>query len=172
MASVPRPSIEETPPFYRGYVSEVAGDDLFAALEQASRELHRFIDALPPDRHEHRYAPGKWSVKEVVQHVVDAERIFAYRALRFARNDATPLPGFDENIYVPEARSNARTLEAIMREHDAVRTASIELFRGLDAEAIDHAGTANGKPIGVRAIAWTIAGHAMHHLTVLRERYL
>ncbi|MFT3886091.1 MAG: DinB family protein [Flavobacteriales bacterium] len=160
------------PPYYQGYIATATGHDLFAALDHAAAGIHRYMDALPADRHAYRYAPGKWSVKEVLQHLVDTERIFAYRALRFARNDSTPLPGFDENTYVPEARSDARQLAGILREHDAVRAATIELFRGLDAQGMMRSGIANGKPISVRAIGWTIAGHAMHHLGVLRERYL
>lgn len=172
MQHVPRPALAEVPTFYHGYVANAVGDDLFAALDQASRALHACVQALPQERHEHRYAPGKWSVKEVVQHVVDAERILSYRALRFARNDHTALPGFEENDYVPEARSNARALAAILQEHDAVRAATIALFQGLDASAIARDGVANGHRISVRALGWTIAGHAMHHVAVLRERYL
>jgi uncharacterized damage-inducible protein DinB len=168
-----RPSdINTIPAFYRDYVNEVPGDDLNIALLLASDRLHALLDGLSDEQASHRYAPGKWTVKEVLQHIVDAERIFAYRALRFARNDSTELPGFEEDDYVPEARCDARMLDDLLKEHDAVRAATTTLFNSFDEQALDRVGTANGNRIGVRAIGWVIAGHALHHIRILHERYL
>ena len=172
MSLLERPPLEEVPAYYHNYVNTATGDDLQQALQNASDRAWAIQRLLPVDRHEHRYAPGKWSVKEVFQHLIDAERIFAYRALRFARNDAMPLPGFEENDYVPEARCGTRGMHAIMREHDAVRAATIELFRGFDDIALMRTGTANNNSMSVRAIGWIIAGHAMHHMRVIEECYL
>jgi uncharacterized damage-inducible protein DinB len=164
--------INTIPAFYRDYVSEVPCDDLNVALFLASDRLHALLDGLSDEQASHRYAPGKWTVKEVLLHVVDAERIFAYRALRFGRNDSTELPGFNEDDYVPESRCDSRMLDDLLKEHDAVRAASIALFEGFDEQALERAGTANGNRIGVRAIGWVIAGHALHHIRILHERYL
>jgi DinB superfamily len=120
----------------------------------------------------YRYAADKWSLKEVIQHMIDCERIFAYRALRFARRDTTPLPGFEENDYAPVSGADARSLQDLMAEHDLVRTSSITLFRSFPPEALALTGTANGRQITVRAIGWVIAGHADHHRNVIEERYL
>ncbi len=119
----------------------------------------------------HRYAPGKWSVKQVVGHLCDGERVFAYRALRFARADRTPLPGFDETLWVPEGNFDARPIDDLALEYRAVRSASIALFASLAPEALARIGVANDTPMSVRALAWTIAGHELHHRGLLIERY-
>lgn len=171
MEALPRPMPGDLPAHYVRYLDRAEGTTLAEALQQASRNMHAVI-ALLAARGDHAYATGKWSVKEVLQHVVDAERIFAYRALRFARNDATPLPGFEENDYAPESRAGRRTLAAILQEHDAVRAATVALFEGLDADLMRRSGTANGLRLDVGTIGWIIAGHAMHHAGILREHYL
>jgi uncharacterized damage-inducible protein DinB len=172
MATARPKDIHTIPAFYRDYVSEVPGDDLNVALLLASDRLHALLDGLSDEQASHRYAPGKWTVKEVLQHIVDAERIFAYRALRFARNDSTELPGFEEDDYVPEARCETRMLDDMLKEHDAVRAATTTLFNSFDEQSLERVGTANGNRIGVRAIGWVIAGHALHHIRILHERYL
>ncbi len=172
MTLLERPPLEEMPAYYHGYVNTAIGDDLQQTLQNASDRAWAIQRSLPRERHEHRYAPGKWSVKEVYQHMIDTERIFGYRALCFARNDATPLPGFEENDYSPEARCDARAMHAIMREHDAVRASTVELFRSFDDIALLRTGMANNNRMSVRAIGWIIAGHAMHHMKVIEERYL
>jgi hypothetical protein len=118
-----------------------------------------------------RYAPGKWSVKEVVCHLADAERVFAYRALSIARGDQTPLPGFDENAWAPQSGADARPIGDLLDEFTAVRAATVRLLRGLDAPAWSRSGTASGKPVTVRALAYIMAGHELHHLSILKERY-
>jgi hypothetical protein len=123
------------------------------------------------ERSNYRYAEGKWSIKEIVNHLCDTERIFAYRALRIARADATPLPGFDENAYAPEMRADERTLADLSAEWVDVRRSTLSLFRHLPAGTWERLGTASGHPCSVRALAYATAGHARHHLKVLAERY-
>ncbi len=171
MSTIARPTPEEVFTHFQGYVAQTQGDDLFAAFEQAMNELRRYVHDLPEERCEHRYAAGKWSIKEVVQHLTDTERILSYRALRFARHDATELAGFEENDYVPAARVARRTMADLITEHEAVRASTIALFRSFDADMVDASGVANGKRISVRALGWSIAGHVMHHVHILHERY-
>lgn len=168
---IPRPGEDEYLAYYGRYIEKVPGDDAFPVLERALDETHRAHAGLGEERGLHRYAPGKWSVKETFGHLADGERVFAYRALRFARADQTPLPGFDETLWVPAGRFDARPLAAIVDEFRAVRAATLALFGGLDADALARRGTANGAEVSVRALAWIIAGHERHHLALLRERY-
>jgi hypothetical protein len=169
---IPRPGDGEHAPFYAGYVALTAeSGDVVALLAAQPAELRVLCDGLSEAEARHRYAPGKWSVKEVVCHLADAERIFAYRALRVARGDGTPLPGFDENAYVEASGADDRPLPGLLAELDAVRAATLALFRSLPPEALERRGTANGAPISVRALAYITAGHTAHHLRILRERY-
>jgi hypothetical protein len=168
---IPRPQPGEHAPYHGAYVAKIAGDDAAAALATQSATLDRALRAIPEEHGTHRYAPDKWSVKELVGHLVDSERIFSYRALRFARGDATPLPGFDENAYVPAGRFDARPLDDLRGEFLLLRSATLALFRSFDAAALSREGVASGHRVTVRALAWVIAGHAGHHLDVLRDRY-
>jgi len=167
-----RPDPSEYPPFYAGYVAQVPDGDVVEALiggaEIAAALLHDVSEA----QGDRAYAEGKWTLKEVLLHCADAERIFAYRALRIARGDTTPLPGWDENTYAPMSGANAREMGSIMNELESVRDASVTLFEGLPAESWSRRGEANGNPVTVRAIAWITAGHLLHHLEVIQERYL
>jgi uncharacterized damage-inducible protein DinB len=171
VATIPRPEPSEYAAHYETYISKVPKGDLFKVLEDQARETQELLARLPDAKALHRYAPGKWSVKEVVGHVTDSERVFCYRALRFARADDKPLQGFDEKAWVPPGRFDARSLEELAGELAAVRRATIALFRGLDAEALARRGTANNNTISVRALAWVIAGHERHHVAILHERY-
>jgi uncharacterized damage-inducible protein DinB len=166
-----RPESSEYAPFYHGYVATVPEGDVVALLRQNGGELRDALAAIPEDRGGFRYADGKWSIREVVGHMIDAERIFTYRALRIARGDTTPLAAFDENEYVKTAGSEARTLSNLVRELGAVREASVQLFESLPDDAWGRSGVASGKHISLRALAYITAGHAMHHLKILRERY-
>lgn len=170
--TIPRPDAAEYAPFYGTYVGKVPEGDVLQILEDQRRETARLLAGLPEAKALHRYAPGKWSIKEVVGHLMDSERVFCYRALRFARADQTALPGFDEKAWVPAGSFDARSLADLAAELDAVRRATIALFRGLDAPALARHGTANNKEISVRALAYIIAGHERHHVGILRERYL
>jgi hypothetical protein len=168
---IARPSAGECSEGAGSYVARVVGSDAWPVLVAQVEEVHRRLGHLSEDRALHRYAPEKWSVKEVVGHLSDAERVYVYRALRFARSDSTPLPGFDENLYVPAGRFDIRPMAALLDEWRTVRMATLSLFRGLDAAALCGRGVANGSIISVRALAWLAAGHTQHHLGVLRERY-
>ena len=171
-AAIPRPDAAEYAPYYGTYIGKVPEGDVLQTLEDQRRETQQLLAGLSETKALHRYAPGKWSIKEVIGHVVDAERVFSYRALRFARADDTALPGFDEKAWVPAGKFDARSLNDLAAELDAVRHATIALFRGLDAAALARRGTASNNAVTVRAIAWIIAGHERHHVALLRERYL
>jgi uncharacterized damage-inducible protein DinB len=167
-----RPSPDEYPPFYAGYVAQVPDGDVVEALIGGAEIAAALLHDLDEERGNHAYAPGKWTLKEVLLHCADAERIFVYRALRIARGDQTPLPGWDENAYTPMSGAGARSMDSIMDELESVREASVTLFHGLPEEAWTRSGNANGRPITVRALAWITAGHLLHHLGVVQERYL
>lgn len=167
-----RPGPNEYLAYYGRYIDGVPDGELLVLLRDQLAETEALLREFTGARADHRYAPDKWSVKEVVGHMTDAERIFAYRALRFARGDRTPLPGFDENAFVRGANFAARALPEIAGEFRSVRMASITLFAGLSEEALMRRGVANEAEVTVRALAWIIAGHERHHAKILRERYL
>lgn len=168
---IARPSPDECSKVGGLYVASVPGSDTWPVLTAQALLLERLLDGVSEDRALYRYAPGKWSVKDVIGHLCDAERIYGYRAMRFARNDATPLPGFDENLYVPAARCDARPMGELLNDWRAVRAATLTLFLGFDGEALVRRGVANGHVVSVRALAWLCAGHTQHHVDVLHERY-
>jgi uncharacterized damage-inducible protein DinB len=144
-------------------------------LEILSHQLEEFADLwrrVGDKRADFRYAPGKWTVKDIACHIVDAERQWIYRAMRFARGDPTPLPGWDENTYARGANASARRLDSLAAELAYVRRASIVFFEGLDDAAIARRGTADNAPMAVSAVPYLVAGHAMHHIEIIRTRYL
>lgn len=167
-----KPGSDEHAPYYAGYVAEAPGADVVATLEKQAADIPAFVRGIPESRGEHRYAEGKWSIKDVVLHVCDAERVFAYRLLRFARNDATALPGFDEGIFVKNADAGSHTLAQLADEFASIRQSTLALLEPMHDEAMMRRGVASGNPVSARAIAWIVAGHADHHVRVLRERYL
>lgn len=166
------PGADEYAPYYGRYVGRTAGRDVLEVLDTQLAEVPAFFRGIPAALHGHRYEPGKWSIREVLGHVADTERVMAYRALRIARGDTTPLPGFDENAFAAVAGSDGRRLESLLAEWEAVRRATLALFRHLDAEAWTRRGTASDAAVSVRALAHIIAGHTEHHLEGLRTRYL
>lgn len=170
--SYARPESSEYASYYAGYIAKVPEGDLLRILDSQGQEFARLLGSVPESRGEFAYAPGKWTLKEVISHVTDAERVFGYRALRIARADTTPLPGFDENAWVPHSGAAQRTLRDLIAEFQAVRGATVALYRHLPAEAITRTGTANNQPVSVRALAWITAGHSLHHAGLIRERYL
>lgn len=172
MITIPRPDKSEYFEYYDKYIQLVSNGSLLEQYKTVFEETKKMILSLPEEKLNYRYAEGKWSIKEVMMHLADGERVFAYRALRFARKDPTPLAGFDENIYVPESKAAGRKIEDIMREFTAVRSSSIELFSSFDDEILKRKGPANNKEISVRALAYIILGHEMHHVSVVKERYL
>ncbi|MCC6839932.1 MAG: DinB family protein [Flavobacteriales bacterium] len=172
METIRRPKPGDFPAYHGAYLLAAHGEDLSTAFHHASAEELRTRDLVPEDRWEFRYAPGKWTTKEVFQHIIDTERVFSYRALCIARGEQANLPSMDEDAYQAKARTAARNIEDILRELAAVRRSTVELFHSFDAEALACSGTANGKHITVPALGWIIAGHSEHHLRIIRERYL
>lgn len=163
----------EYPEYFGNYISKVEIDDLIESLEDNLDNFSNFIENLVPEsKYEFRYQPEKWSIKEIVQHIIDAERIFAYRALRFARFDATPLPGFEEDDYVSVSKSDSRTMEDLIREFVLVRKSTIALFESFTDEMLKNTGISSGKTSSVRALGFVISGHCIHHQQVIKERYL
>lgn len=169
---IPRPDASEHLPYYARYVDRVPEGDLLQTLRAQLQETLALVRGLPEERGGHRYAPGKWSIRQVLSHVIDTERIFAYRALRIARGDATPLASFDENAYAAASNADARTLADLAEELEHVRLGNLAMFRALDGEALARRGAASGGEVSVRALAWILAGHERHHVALLRERYL
>ena len=171
-ATVPRPESDEYSPYYAGYISRVpAGADPLAMLREQLAAVPALLSGVGESRAGYRYAPEKWSIKEVVGHLSDCERVFAYRILRIARADETPLPNFDENAYGRTGGFDRRALANLVEEWVSVRGATLSLTGSLDGEAWKRRVLANGKPISARALAYIIPGHVAHHLGVLAERY-
>jgi hypothetical protein len=166
-----RPAPDEYAAYYAGYVARVPAGDIVAILETQIERTRALLASVPETMADHAYAPGKWTIREVIGHLSDAERVFAYRALRFGRGDTTELAGFDENAYVPAGGFGGRSLASLIDELVAVRKASVALFRGLPAGAWLRRGVASGHVVTVRALAWIMAGHELHHRAILEERY-
>jgi hypothetical protein len=167
-----RPGDDERASFYAPYIAEAPDGDLVDAMTAQGTRIALMVRGIAESRGGHRYAAGKWSIKDVVLHACDAERVFGYRLLRFARGDATNLPGFDEGTYVQHGGADARTLADLAEEFAAVRRATLWLITPLDDEAMVRRGLANNHSVSARALAWIMAGHAEHHARILRERYL
>jgi uncharacterized damage-inducible protein DinB len=165
------PDPAEHAPYYGKYIALVPDGDIVGLLRSQIDSTTDLLRGVPGDREQYRYAEGKWSVREVIGHLSDAERIFTYRALRFARADRTPLHGFDENAYAATATYHERRLSSVAEEFAAVRAASVAFFDALTDEEWQRRGPANAQEVSVRALAWIIAGHERHHVGLLRERY-
>ncbi|MGV8945036.1 MAG: DinB family protein [Lutibacter sp.] len=159
-------------PHYKQYILELGDVNLFETLIASSEDLLKMVKDLPEEKLTYRYDEGKWSIKEIVQHLIDTERIMSYRALRFSRNDATELQGFNENWYVENSNGNDRNFKDLLDEFTCTRRASISLFKSFTNEMLTLSGTANGSDMTVRALGFIIAGHQMHHLKIIKERYL
>lgn len=174
MASVTiaRPASTEYAPFYSGYVSAVPEGDLVTLLERQGDETLKLFGGINETKSQERYAPGKWTIREVAGHMIDAERVFTYRALTFARADAGPLPSFDENAWASASNAGSRTMRELAQEFSALRASTLALFRGFTEEAFARSGIASKNAITVRALAYIVAGHERHHVKILRERYL
>lgn len=166
-----RPGNGEYGEFYAGYVAAVPLGDIRATLAREAAAAAAFYSGISGERAGHAYAPGKWTIREVLAHVADGERVFAYRALRFGRGDRTPLPGFDQDLWVPESHAATRPWEELQADFAAVRAASLELFRSFSPADWERRGEASGVEVSVRGIAWILAGHELHHRRILVERY-
>lgn len=167
-----RPAPTDAAPFYHKYISYVQGDTIADIISNHAQELLDFYNALPEEKGDYAYFPGKWTVKELFQHVIDAERVFAYRAMRFARKDTTPLAGFDENSYAVNAFSQERSLASLKAEFTALRQANNLMLSTFNDEQLSRSGIASDKPVTVNALAFIMFGHLLHHKNILAERYL
>ncbi len=154
------------------YIKQAGEGKLVEELEISLHEFIRFVQNIPMDKFDYRYAEGKWTIKEIIQHVIDTERIFAYRALRFSRNDKTPLPSFEEQDYADNTDANSRSIQDLLTEFSAVRHSNLLLYKSLSEEQLKRIGTASNNPISVRALGFVIIGHQKHHQKVFEERYL
>jgi uncharacterized damage-inducible protein DinB len=172
MPNLPRPAAGDAAPYYFTYIDQVPEGDVFAVLAGGVAETRRLLAGLPPEREHHRYAPGKWTIREVLGHVIDAERVFCYRAFHFARGQAAPLPSMEQDEFVATAGADRRPVAELLDELDLLRRSHLALFRGLDADAWERTGTASGVTFRVRAIPFMVAGHEIHHRRGLAERYL
>jgi uncharacterized damage-inducible protein DinB len=169
MINAPQP--EEYAPFYAGYINLVGDGPILEILEGLKESTHKFFKSLPPGKSDYAYAEGKWTIKEVLGHMTDAERTFGYRVLCFSREE-TVLPGFDQDAYSQKATFNSRSLEDLADEFRAVRESNMYLFRSLTGQQQTQKGIASGNPVSVRALLYITAGHELHHLNILKERYL
>ena len=167
-----KPSHTEYAPYYKPYIDLVQTRNLIGSLRETNRQSIHFLKQLPPEKQDYRYEKGKWCIKEIVAHLIDAERVFAYRALRFARNDQTELPGYDHNMYIWSSKAILRDFYQMLEEFSLIRQTTIALFRSFDADMLSRQGVANGYPITVNALGFVIAGHEMHHMSIIRQRYL
>jgi uncharacterized damage-inducible protein DinB len=166
-----RPARDEYADFYSGYVGAAPDGDILETLEREGERAVALLRELPAERSRHAYAPGKWTVRELIAHVSDAERVFSYRALRFGRADPTPLASFDQEVWWPHAHADKRRWTDLVDEFRTVRAATLHLFRSFEPEDWLRRGTASGVGVSVRALAWITAGHELHHRRVLREKY-
>tara|TARA_R110002126_G_scaffold150600_3_gene297429 strand:- start:657 stop:1172 length:516 start_codon:yes stop_codon:yes gene_type:complete len=164
--------VSEYSEFNATYIKAAGNLDMIEELEICLHDFIRFVQNIPMDKFDYRYAEGKWTIKDIIQHIIDTERIFAYRALRISRNDKTPLPGFEENDYVDNTNANDRNLQGLLTEMAVVRQATLSLFKSFSEEQLKRTGTASNTSISVRAIAFIVIGHQKHHQRVFQERYL
>jgi len=169
---IQRPAPSEYAPYYSTYIDRVGDGDILEILAAQNRDTRALLGKLPETRGDSRYAPGKWSLKQVVGHMADAERVFTYRALAFARADAAPLPSMEQEEWMAHSNFEKRSLASILSEFNAVRAATLALFESFDAAIGARRGTASGVAFTVRAMPYIVAGHELHHMGVVRERYL
>jgi hypothetical protein len=167
-----KPKPEEYVPFYATYISKVGNGDIIKILEEQMNSTYELAISISADKAAYAYAPGKWTIKEVWGHMADTERVMAYRALRFARNDSSDLQGFDQDDYMAYSRFNERTLDDLAEEFKTLRQANLYLLKNLNSDEKKRGGLANGNHVTVNALLYIIAGHEHHHIGILKERYL
>ncbi|GGG48572.1 DinB family protein [Bizionia arctica] len=158
--------------FYANYVKLAGSKDLISGIASSLQETLTFLKSIPDDKLEYRYQEAKWTIKDVIQHMIDTERIFAYRALRFARRDTVSLAGFEENAYASVANANDRTRKDLFKEYQLVRESTLMLFKGMDVDMLMQIGEASGVNMSVRAIGFVTIGHEKHHCQIIESRYL
>jgi len=169
---MPRPASNTYPPYFETYISQVKEDDPLLALQNQQSVIDEFFPSISEEKSEYAYAEGKWTLKELLQHIIDAERIFCYRSLSFARNEKQSLPGFEEDDYAAVSEANKRSWSSLCNEFKAVRKATICLYKSYTDEMLSHSGLANNKVTSVNAVGFIMAGHVTHHKKVIEERYL
>ena len=170
---VEKPQAGEYPPYAAMYIDLMPDDGkLLTHLWNSLQSTKKLMQSIPEEKQLYQYAEGKWTVKEVLVHIIDDERIYAYRALRFARNDKTELPGFDQDPYAHHSNANTRNIESIVEEYEAVRLSTIALFNGFSDDVMVRHGIANNNEATVRALGYHIAGHEVHHINILKRKYL
>ena len=167
-----RPDLNRAPEFFHNYINQVPDNDLMTAFKNQTPVTIQFYENIPADKIDYAYAEGKWTIREVMQHIIDAERVFSYRALRFARKDATPLASFDENLFTRNAKVNRRNWSDLLEEFKIVRKATEMLFSSFDEDQLNASGIANNNSIDVLALGYICVGHPIHHINITRERYL
>ena len=169
---MPKPAHGTYPSYFENYISQVKETDLKAAFKNQQDIVNHFFDSIPDEKAGLAYAPGKWTLKELLQHLTDAERIFTYRALAFARKDTASLPGFEENEYADNSMANERTWQSLVDEFKIVRKSTELLFNSFNTDMLNHSGLANNNPATVNATGFSIIGHLYHHKKIIQERYL
>ena len=169
---MPKPNKETYPEYFARYINQVPQNDLAAAFEAQQPDINIFFEQIPALKHEYAYAPGKWTIKEMLQHIIDTERIFAFRALCFARGEQQNIPGFEENDYAAASHANERSWQSLCDELKTVRRGTQFLFESFSEADFDKSGSANGKSVTVLALGFMTIGHLYHHIGVLKERYL
>ena len=169
---VDKPAQTEYASYYKPYIDLVQSRNLIGSLRETNRQSISFLKQLPLEKQDYRYKPGKWCIKEIVAHLIDAERVFAYRALRFARNDQTELPGYDHGRYICSSKAILRDFYQMLEEFSLLRQSTVALFKSFDADMLSRQGVANGYIITVNALGFVIAGHELHHMNVIKQRYL
>lgn len=165
-------SINEYSNFQAAYIKAAGDVNMMEELEICLHDFIRFVQNIPMDKFDFRYEEGKWTIKEIIQHIIDTERIFAYRALRISRNDKTPLPGFEENDYAANTDANSRGLQGLLSELALVRESTLALFKSFSEEQLKRIGVVSNNEISVRAIGFILIGHQKHHQNIFQERYL
>ncbi|WP_369994894.1 DinB family protein [Winogradskyella sp.] len=163
---------EEYHPYYEGYINKATSIGIKEGLQTNLKEIMDFLSKLPKEKEDYAYAKGKWTVKDILLHIIDAERVFAYRALRIGRGDETPLAGFEQDDYVEQGKAANRSFESLIEEYESVRKATISLFKSFDDKTLLLMGKASGSSVSVRALGYIITGHENHHMQVIKERYL
>lgn len=164
--------VNEYSQFNATYINALDNVELLEELEISLHDFIRFVQNIPMDKFDYRYAEGKWTIKDIIQHIIDAERIFGYRALRISRNDQTPLPGFEENDYVENTDANSRSIQGLLTELSALRHSNLLMFKSFTEKQLTRMGIASNHSISVRALGFLIIGHQKHHQKVFQERYL
>jgi uncharacterized damage-inducible protein DinB len=167
-----KPKSNEYPSYYSRYIDLIKSEDILSVLENQNQDMHDLLSRISEEAATFRYAPEKWSIKEVIGHVIDVERIFVYRALRIARGDKTPLPGFEEDDYVKNANFDSRTLIDLSDEFRSVRESTLTMFSSFEEKIYSREGTASGLKFTVRSIPFIIAGHEVHHRQVIKDKYM